>query len=89
MQARPCALGWKVMQHRPVSTSSYLGVGIENHGARRLYERLGYRSSEEMTRTTYQYFDDAGQKQWATETDDVFGKALRTLPVSESTGVDS
>lgn len=54
----------------------YLGVGIENHGARRLYERLGFRPTGQTTTTTYQYVDDDGQKQWATETDDMFEKML-------------
>ncbi|WP_394253516.1 GNAT family N-acetyltransferase [Arthrobacter pityocampae] len=54
----------------------YLGVGIENHGARRLYERLGFRPTGQTTTTTYQYVDDDGQKQWATETDDIFEKML-------------
>ncbi|OUM43454.1 GNAT family N-acetyltransferase [Arthrobacter sedimenti] len=54
----------------------YLGVGIENHEARRLYERLGFRSIGQTTTTTYQYVDDDGEKQWATETDDIFEKLL-------------
>jgi GNAT superfamily N-acetyltransferase len=54
----------------------YLGVGIENHGARRLYERLGYTPSGQTTTTTYQYVDDDGQKQWATETDATLEKTL-------------
>lgn len=54
----------------------YLGVGTDNDGARRLYERLGFTPTGRSTTTTYQYVDDDGQKQWATETDDVFEKAL-------------
>lgn len=54
----------------------YLGVGIENHGARRLYERLGFKPVGQATTTTYQYVDESGQKQWATETDDIFEKTL-------------
>lgn len=54
----------------------YLSVGTENDGARRLYERLGFTPTGRSTTTTYQYVDDAGQKQWATETDDVFEKSL-------------
>ncbi|WDF31972.1 GNAT family N-acetyltransferase [Arthrobacter agilis] len=54
----------------------YLSVGTENDGARRLYERLGFTPTGRSTTTTYQYVDDDGQKQWATETDDVFEKAL-------------
>jgi GNAT superfamily N-acetyltransferase len=64
----------------------YLGVGIANHRARRLYKRLGFRPAGETTTTTYQYFDHAGQKQWATETDEVFGKAIRPLPGTEKAG---
>lgn len=48
-----------------------LSVGVENHVARRLYERLGFTSVGKTTTTTYQYVDDNGQKQWATETDDL------------------
>lgn len=54
----------------------YLGVGIENHSARRLYEGLGFRPTGQATTTTYQYVNDDGQKQWATETDDIFEKVL-------------
>jgi GNAT superfamily N-acetyltransferase len=54
----------------------YLRVGTENDGARRLYERLGFAPTGPATTTTYQYVDADGQKQWATETDDVFEKAL-------------
>lgn len=54
----------------------YLSVGTENGGARRLYERLGFVPTGRSRTTTYQYVDDDGQKQWATETDDVFEKSL-------------
>lgn len=54
----------------------YLGVGVENHGARRLYRRLGFTLTRRTTTTTYQYIDSDGRKQWATETDDIFEKAL-------------
>lgn len=54
----------------------YLGVGVENPGARRLYQRLGFTFAGQTTTTTYQYVDNAGRKQWATETDDIFEKAL-------------
>ncbi|MDN4611797.1 GNAT family N-acetyltransferase [Arthrobacter burdickii] len=54
----------------------YLSVGVENQAASRLYERLGFTSFGKTTTTTYQYVDDDGQKQWATETDDLFEKAL-------------
>ncbi|MEC5201109.1 ribosomal protein S18 acetylase RimI-like enzyme [Arthrobacter sp. PL16] len=54
----------------------YLSVGTDNDGARRLYERLGFIPTGRSTTTTYQYVDDDGQKQWATETDDVFERSL-------------
>ncbi|MDN4609571.1 GNAT family N-acetyltransferase [Arthrobacter sp. IIF3SC--B10] len=54
----------------------YLSVGVENQAARRLYERLGFTPAGKTTTTTYQYVDDDGQKQWATETDDLFEKTL-------------
>ncbi|WP_354351140.1 GNAT family N-acetyltransferase [Pseudarthrobacter sp. PvP090] len=54
----------------------YLGVGVENHGARRLYQRLGFTFAGPRTTTTYQYVDSDGHKQWATETDDILEKAL-------------
>lgn len=53
-----------------------LGVGVENPGARRLYQRLGFTFAGQTTTTTYQYVDIDGRKQWATETDDIFEKAL-------------
>jgi hypothetical protein len=37
---------------------------------------LGFTSTGRSTTTTYQYVDDDGQKQWTTETDEVFEKAL-------------
>lgn len=54
----------------------YLGVGVDNPGARRLYQRLGFSFTGRTTTTTYQYVDQDGRKQWATETDDIFEKAL-------------
>jgi GNAT superfamily N-acetyltransferase len=54
----------------------YLSVGTDNDGARGLYERWGFTPTERSTTTTYQYVDDDGYKHWATETDDVFVKAL-------------
>ncbi|MBG6226775.1 GNAT superfamily N-acetyltransferase [Arthrobacter sp. CAN_A2] len=38
----------------------YLGVGVDNHGARRLYERLGFKPVGQATTTTYQYVDESG-----------------------------
>lgn len=54
----------------------YLGVGVDNPGARRLYQRLGFSFAGRTTTTTYQYVDKDGRKQWATETYDIFEKAL-------------
>ncbi|MFS0717974.1 GNAT family N-acetyltransferase [Arthrobacter sp. 1P04PC] len=54
----------------------YLGVGADNPGARRLYQRLGFTFAGRSTTTTYQYVDHDGQKQWATETDDILEKTL-------------
>lgn len=54
----------------------YLSVGVDNQAARRLYERLGVTFLGKTTTTTYQYVDDDGQKQWATETDNLLEKAL-------------
>ncbi|WGZ81445.1 MULTISPECIES: GNAT family N-acetyltransferase [unclassified Arthrobacter] len=54
----------------------YLGVAVEHHGARRLYQRLGFTSAGPTTTTTYQYVDNYGRMQWATETDNIFEKAL-------------
>jgi len=54
----------------------YLGVGVDNPGARRLYQRLGFSLAGWTTTTTYQYVDKDGRKHWATEKDDIFEKAL-------------
>lgn len=54
----------------------YLGVGVDNSGARRLYQRLGFIFAGRSTSTTYRYVDQDGRKQWATETDDIFEKTL-------------
>lgn len=54
----------------------YLGVGVENAAARRLYQRLGFTPAGRTKTTTYQYVDQDGRKQWATETDDMLEKAL-------------
>lgn len=61
-----------------------IGVGVDNPGARRLYERLGYRSTGRLTTTTYRFHDDAGTEHEATETAEDLEKALvvagTTLP---------
>ncbi|WP_201293276.1 GNAT family N-acetyltransferase [Arthrobacter zhaoguopingii] len=55
----------------------YLGVGVDNDRARKLYERLGYRPLGESVTTTYNYVDDAGVTQTATETDGLYVLDLR------------
>ncbi len=52
-----------------------VGVALENMQARRLYERLGYRSTGEITTTTYSYVDADGEHE-ATETDERLVKRL-------------
>ncbi|TYC96322.1 GNAT family N-acetyltransferase [Arthrobacter echini] len=54
----------------------YLSVGTDNDGARRLYERLGFAPTGRTTTTSYEYIDDDGRKQWATENDETFVKVL-------------
>jgi len=56
----------------------YLGVGVGNPGARRLYQRLGFSFAGRTTTTTYQYVDQGGRKHRVTETDDIFEKVLAT-----------
>lgn len=58
------------------SGSISIGVGVDNHRARALYERLGYRGTGELTTTTYEYVDDAGIRRTATETDERLVKEL-------------
>ncbi len=52
-----------------------IGVGTDNTAARRLYERLGYRGTGEITTTTYTYVDADGEHE-ATETDERLEKRL-------------
>ena len=52
-----------------------IGVGADNPTARRLYERLGYRGTGELTTTTYSYVDTDGEHE-ATETDERLEKRL-------------
>ncbi len=53
-----------------------VGVGLENSGARRLYERRGYLGTGELTTTTYSYFDRDGVQREATETDEKWVKMI-------------
>lgn len=57
-------------------TTLALGVGRDNHGARRLYERLGYVGTGKLTTTTYTYVDADGPHE-VTETDERLVKQLR------------
>lgn len=52
-----------------------VGVGLDNPRARRLYERLGYVGTGELTTTTYTYVDDDGPHE-ATETDERLVKTI-------------
>ena len=51
-----------------------VGVGLGNHAARRLYERLGFVASGEVETTTYSYVDADGVSRTATETDEYLTK---------------
>lgn len=53
-----------------------VGVGLENHAARRLYERLGFVASGEIETTTYSYVGTDGATRTATETDEYLTKML-------------
>lgn len=52
-----------------------VGVGLDNPDARRLYERLGYRVTGEISTTTYRYVDADGEHD-VTETDERLVKRL-------------
>lgn len=45
-----------------------IGVGVDNPDARRLYERLGYRTTGRFETYTYEYVDREGDRRSATET---------------------
>ncbi|NUL44958.1 GNAT family N-acetyltransferase [Cellulosimicrobium funkei] len=64
-------------QHAAVSHDRIrLRVGLDNPRARRLYERLGYARTGQMTTVTYEYIDDAGLRHTATETDEWMVKQI-------------
>ncbi|WP_420112532.1 GNAT family N-acetyltransferase [Pseudactinotalea sp.] len=52
-----------------------IGVGLDNSRARRLYERLGYVGTGEISTTTYTYVDHEGPHV-ATESDERLVKSL-------------
>ena len=56
-----------------------VGVGLENHAARRLYERLGFVASGELETTTYSYVGADGVTRTAIETDEYLTKMLDEL----------
>ncbi|WAB80406.1 GNAT family N-acetyltransferase [Microcella daejeonensis] len=55
---------------RPGQRSLTLGVGLENPGAARLYERIGYVRTGHVATTTYTYIDDDGVEHTVTEQDE-------------------
>ncbi|MDN5725915.1 MAG: GNAT family N-acetyltransferase [Propionibacteriales bacterium] len=58
-----------------------IGVALDNPSARRLYARLGYLPTGEVTTTTYTYVDDDDQEHTATE---IAERLTRTWPVTPS-----
>ncbi|MGO2608707.1 GNAT family N-acetyltransferase [Brachybacterium sp. AOP3-A1-3] len=61
------------------ATAVRLRVGLDNPGARRLYERLGYAGTGELQTTTYEFRDADGHLRSATETDEWMEKRLAGL----------
>lgn len=51
-----------------------VGVGLDNPRAAALYKRLGFVRTGVVSTTTYEYVDDAGTTQVATETDEELSK---------------
>lgn len=51
-------------------------VGLDNPGARRLYERRGYRGTGQLETCSYEYVDDEGVRRTATETSEMLVKEL-------------
>lgn len=47
-----------------------MAVGVDNRAARRLYERLGFVGTGEISTVTYDYVDADGISRTATETDE-------------------
>ena len=62
-----------------------VGVGIANHAARRLYERLGFVGTGEVTTTCYTYVDVNGPHE-ATETDERLVLTIEPPPPLHSSG---
>ncbi len=53
-----------------------MGVAVDNPEARRLYRRLGYAPTGELSTVTYEYVDAQGASRTATETDEILVKVL-------------
>lgn len=53
-----------------------LAVGIDNHDARRLYERLGYVATGRLQTYSYEFIRSDGVRQSATETVEHLSKSL-------------
>ena len=49
---------------------------MDNPDARRLYQRLGYAPTGELSTVTYEYVDAEGVARTATETDEMLVKVL-------------
>lgn len=65
----------RAAEQRCPTSHLWIGVGLDNPQARRLYLRLGYRPTGEQVRTTYTYVDDDGPHV-VTETSEWLVKAL-------------
>lgn len=65
----------RAAEHTRGITRLSIGVAVDNPAARRLYERLGYVGTGELTTTTYTYVDATGEHE-ATETDERLVRSL-------------
>ena len=62
-----------------------IGVATDNSAARRLYERLGYRTTGACRETTYTYVDDDNREHTVTEIDETL---RRTWDPDQASGSD-